>query len=163
MNILYFDQHRKYDLELELSVKYKPLDELLENSDFVSIHTSLNSKSYHMIDRLKLKKMKKTAFLINTARGHVIDEVELIAALKDKIIAGAGLDVFETEPLPKSSPLRRMKQNVIILPHIGCATYRTRSKMAEVAARNIVEILQGKEPDPMFLVNPEVSHKKIGL
>lgn len=163
MEILYFDLHRKYDLESELSAKYKPLDELLENSDFVSIHTSMNSRSYHLIDRSKLEKMKKTAFLINTARGQVIDEVELIAALKAKIIAGVGLDVFEIEPLPKSNPLRGMKQNVIILPHIGCATYQTRSKMAEVAARNILDVLHGKEPDPAFLVNPEVRDKKLGL
>jgi glyoxylate reductase len=163
MQVLYYDQYRKYDLESELSAKYTTLDELLEQSDFVSIHTSMNSKNYHLIDRSKLKKMKKTAFLINTARGHVIDEVELVKALKNKTIAGVGLDVFESEPLPSSSPLKHMKQNVIILPHIGCATYRTRSKMAEVAARNLLDILSGKEPDPEFLVNPEVRYKGLGI
>jgi glyoxylate reductase len=160
MQILYYDQHRNYKLESELPAKYKALDELLAEADFVSIHTSMNNKSYHLIDKSKLEKMKKTAFLINTARGQVINEVELVAALKSKLIAGVGLDVFETEPLPKSSPFIEMKENVIILPHIGCATYQTRSKMAEVAARNLLDILDGKEPDPEFLVNPKVKYNK---
>jgi glyoxylate reductase len=158
MQIMYYDQYRNYTLESELPAKYKALDELLEQADFVSIHISMNMKSYHLINRSKLEKMKKTAFLINTARGQVINEAELVEALKDKLIAGVGLDVFETEPLPKSSPLIKMKQNMIILPHIGCATYKTRSKMAEVTARNLLDILDGKEPDSAFLVNPEVRY-----
>jgi glyoxylate reductase len=99
--------------------------------------------------------MKKTAFLINTARGQVVKEVDLIRILKRNQIAGAGLDVFETEPLPRSSPLLKM-ENVVLLPHIGSATYQTRSKMAEVAARNLLDVLIEKEPNPKFLVNPEV-------
>jgi lactate dehydrogenase-like 2-hydroxyacid dehydrogenase len=150
-------------LESELQAKYTPLDELLAQADFVSLHTSMNSESYHLIDRSKLEKMKRTAFLINTARGQVINEVELVAALKDKLIAGVGLDVFEAEPLPKSSPLMEMKENIVILPHMGCATYRTRSKMAEVAARNLLDVLDGKELDAMFLVNPEVRYKRIEI
>jgi glyoxylate reductase len=156
MQILYYDQHRNYKFESELSVKYADLDELLSQSDFVSIHTTLNSATRHLIDRSKLEKMKKTAFLINTARGQLINEIDLITALNDRLIAGAGLDVFETEPLPASSPLLKMKQNTIIVPHIGCATYQTRSKMAEVAARNLLDVLDGKEPSPEFLVNPEI-------
>jgi glyoxylate reductase len=101
--------------------------------------------------------MKETAFLINTARGQVVNEKDLIRALKTNKIAGAGLDVFETEPLPKTSPLLKM-ENVVLLPHIGSATYQTRSKMAEVAAKNLLVILDGKEPDPSFLVNPEVKN-----
>jgi glyoxylate reductase len=163
MQVLYYDQYRKYKLESELPAKYMALDELLEQADFVSIHTSMNSKSYHLIDMSKLKKMKKTAFLINTARGQVINEVELVGALKNKLIAGVGLDVFETEPLSMSSPLNEMKQNIIILPHIGCATYRTRSKMAEATARSLLDILNGKEPDPQFVVNPEVKYKGLGI
>jgi glyoxylate reductase len=157
MQILYYDQYRNYSIESELSVKYADLDELLSQSDFVSIHASMNSTSYHLIDRSKLEKMKKTAFLINTARGQMINEVDLIRALNDRRIAGAGLDVFETEPLQESSPLLKMKQNVTILPHIGCATYQTRSRMAEVAVRNLLDVLESKEPDPAFLVNPEIS------
>lgn len=156
MQILYYDPQRNYEFESELSAKYTTLDELLVQSDFVSIHTSMNDTSYHLIDRSKLEKMKKTAFLINTARGRVINEGDLVRALNDKLIAGAGLDVFETEPLPRSSPLLKIKQNVVILPHIGCATYLTRSRMAEVAARNLLDILNGKELNPAFLVNPQV-------
>jgi glyoxylate reductase len=99
--------------------------------------------------------MKKTAFLINTARGQVVKEVDLIRTLKHNQIAGAGLDVFETEPLPESNPLFKMR-NVVLLPHIGSATYQTRSKMAEVAARNLLDVLAEKVPNPKFLVNPEV-------
>jgi glyoxylate reductase len=163
MKILYSDHYRNFKLESELQAKYTPLDELLAQADFVSIHTSMSSESYHLIDRSKLEKMKRTAFLINTARGQVINEVELVAALKDKLIAGVGLDVFEAEPLPKSSPLMEMKENIVILPHMGCATYRTRSKMAEVAARNLLDVLDGKELDAMFLVNPEVRDKRIEI
>ena len=161
MQVLYYDQYRKYKLESELAVKYTALDELLAQSDFVSIHTSMNSTSYHLIDRSKLEKMKKTAFLINTARGQVVNEGDLVRGLDDKLIAGAGLDVFETEPLSRSSELLKMKQNVVLLPHIGCATYQTRSKMAEVAARNLLDILDGKELGPTFLVNPEVRNARL--
>ena len=156
MQILYHDPQRNYEFESELSAKYTALDELLAQSDFISIHTSMNSTSYHLIDRSKLEKMKKTAILINTARGRVINEGDLVRALNDKLIAGAGLDVFETEPLPRSSPLLKIKQNVVTLPHLGCATYLTRSRMAEVAARNLLDILDGKELNPAFLVNPQV-------
>jgi glyoxylate reductase len=163
MQILYYDHYRNYRLESELPAKYTALDELLARADFVSIHTSMNRENHHLIGRSELEKMKKTAFLINTARGQVINEVELIAALKSRLIAGVGLDVFETEPLPKSSPLMEMKQNIVILPHIGCATYRTRSKMSEVAARNVLEVLDGRELEPMFLANPEVGYKRLEI
>jgi glyoxylate reductase len=99
--------------------------------------------------------MKKTAFLINTARGQVVDEIELARKLSNKQIAGAALDVFKKEPLSKTSALLKMK-NVVLLPHIGSATYETRSKMAEVAARNLLNVLDEKYPDPAFLVNPQV-------
>ena len=131
MKVLYYNRKRNRQLESELRVTYAALDELLAQSDFVSIHTTLNSASNQLIDRTKLRMMKKTAFLINTARGQVVKEVDLVRALERNQIAGAGLDVFETEPLPRSNPLLKMK-NVVLLPHIGSATYQTRSKMAEV-------------------------------
>jgi len=155
MKILYYSRSRNLQLESELSAKYADLGDLLAQSDFVSIHASLNSASHHLIDRSKLRLMKKTAFLVNTARGQVVNEADLARALKGSHIAGAALDVFEEEPLAKTSPLLKMK-NVVLLPHIGSATYQTRSKMAEVAARNLLDVLAGKEPDPRFLVNPEV-------
>jgi glyoxylate reductase len=109
----------------------------------VSIRVSLNKDSFHMMDESKFKLMKKTAFIINTSRGKVINEQHLISALKDKVIAGAALDVYEIEPISKSNPLTQMSQT-ILLPHIGSATFRTRSKMAEVAANNIVNFFNRK-------------------
>lgn len=159
MKILYHNRNRNQQLESELSVTYSDLDELLAQSDFVSIHTTLNSASNQLIDRSKLQFMKKTAFLINTARGQMVKETDLVLALKSNQIAGAGLDVFENEPLSGSSPLLKMK-NVLILPHIGSATYQTRSKMAEIAAKNLLDVLAEKEPNPKFLVNPEVKNTR---
>jgi glyoxylate reductase len=155
MKVIYHNRKRNSQLESELNATYVELQELLAQSDFVSIHTTLNSASHQLIDSTKLRLMKKTAFLINTARGQVVKEVDLIRTLKHNQIAGAGLDVFETEPLPESNPLFKMK-NVVLLPHIGSATYQTRSKMAEVAARNLLDVLAEKVPNPKFLVNPEV-------
>ena len=143
MNVLYYSNSRNRKIESELSISYVSLEELLQRSDFVSIHVSLNKSSLHMIDESKIKLMKKTAFLINTSRGKVINEQHLIKALRDKKIAGAGLDVYEDEPISTSNPLIQMQQTVL-LPHIGSATYKTRSKMAEVSANNIVNSLIGK-------------------
>jgi glyoxylate reductase len=158
MKVLYHNRKRNRQLESELGVTYVELDQLLAQSDFVSIHTTLNSASHQLIDKTKLRLMKKTAFLINTARGQIVKEADLIRILKHNRIAGAGLDVFESEPLPRSNPLLKMK-NVVLLPHIGSATYQTRSKMAEVAARNLLDVLiEKKEPNPKFLVNPEVKN-----
>lgn len=151
MKILYCNRNRNQKAEQELGARYVGLDELLQESDFVSLHTSMNEASYHMIDREKLQKMKKTAFLINTSRGKVVSEKDLSVALRKGWIAGAGLDVFEEEPL-KSSPLVKMK-NVTLLPHIGSATYQTRSAMGKAAAESILMALDGKSPDPYFLVN----------
>jgi glyoxylate reductase len=157
MKVIYHNRKRNQQLESELNATYAGLDELLTQSDFVSIHTTLNNASHQLIDSTKLRLMKKTAFLINTARGQVVKEVDLVRTLKHNQIAGAGLDVFETEPLLRSNPLVKMK-NVVLLPHLGSATYQTRSKMAEVAARNLLDVLAEKEPSSKFLVNPEVKN-----
>lgn len=143
MEVLYYSNTRKHEMESELAITYVPLEELLQRSDFVSLHVSLNKKSFHMIDESRIKLMKKTAFLINTSRGKVINEQDLIYALRNKLIAGAGLDVYENEPISTSNPLTQMPQ-AILLPHIGSATFLTRSKMAEVAANNIINFLIGK-------------------
>jgi glyoxylate reductase len=143
MKVLYYSNNRNRKIELELSISYVPLEELLQQSDFVSLHVSLNKSSFHMIDESKFKLMKKTAFLINTSRGKVINEQHLIKAIKNKKIAGAGLDVYEDEPISASNQLISLPQTVL-LPHIGSATFRTRSKMAEVSANNIVNSLIGK-------------------
>jgi lactate dehydrogenase-like 2-hydroxyacid dehydrogenase len=143
MEVIYYSKTRKHKIESELDITYVSLEELLQRSDFVSIHVSLNKDSFHMIDESKFKLMKKTAFIINTSRGKVIYEQHLISALKDKVIAGAALDVYEIEPISKSNPLTQMSQT-ILLPHIGSAAFRTRSKMAEVAANNIVNFFNRK-------------------
>jgi glyoxylate reductase len=109
-----------------------------------------------MIDMTVLKKMKQSAFLINTARGQVVNERDLARALRSGTIAGAGLDVFEKEPLTITSPLTKMK-NVVLLPHIGSASKQTRSKMGVVAVTSIIDVLEGREPKPEYTVNPEVS------
>jgi glyoxylate reductase len=143
MKVIYYSNTRERKIESELDITYVPLKELLQRSDFVSIHVSLNKDSFHMIDKSKIKLMKKTAFIINTSRGKVIKEQDLVRALRNKIIAGAGLDVYESEPISRSNPLTRLPQT-ILLPHIGSATFMTRSNMAEVAANNIVNFFNGK-------------------
>lgn len=156
MRVLYYDQSPKPNGDSKVCAEYTSLDELLENSDFVSIHTSLNSNSYHLIDKSKLQKMKKTAFLINTSRGHVVNEADLAEVLMEGRIAGAGLDVFENEPISEANPLLRANNRIVFQPHVGCATHQTRAKMAEVAARNLLDVLHGRHPRPIFLVNPDV-------
>ena len=158
MKIIYHNRStRNSQIESELKAEYVDFNYILEQSDFLSIHTTLNNDSFHLLDEPKFRKMKKTACIINTARGQIINEPDLIKALKNNWIAGAGLDVYEKEPLSNSNPLLKMK-NVIVLPHIGSATYQTRSKMSEVAVQNLLNILKGK--DPLFIVNSDVKKKK---
>jgi len=146
MHIIYHTRHgRNIQVDNELGAKYVNMDELVEQSDFLSLHSSLNSETYHLIDRSKLRRMKNTAYLINTARGLLVNEQHLIEALQRKWIAGAGLDVFEKEPPSPNNPLLKMK-NVMLLPHLGSATLSTRTKMAEVAAKNLLNVLNGKTP-----------------
>ncbi|MEM2897270.1 MAG: glyoxylate reductase [Candidatus Bathyarchaeia archaeon] len=154
MKILYFDINRATpDLEKELNAEFCSLERLLKESDFITLHVSLNESTYHMIGENELKLMKPTAFLINTSRGAVIDERALKKALKEKWISGAALDVFEKEPIDENDPLLYM-DNVVLAPHTASATHEARSKMAEVSAKNLLAVLKGNMP--LFLVNPEV-------
>ncbi len=132
------------------------LDELLRESDFVSIHVPLVKDTYHLIGERELRLMKPTAYLINTARGPVVDEKALVAALRDGVIAGAGLDVFEDEPA--LAPGLVELENVVIAPHIASATNATRSKMATMAAGNLLAGLRGETPPN--LVNPDALAKR---
>lgn len=144
MNIIYHNRHsRNFQSEEQVGAKHVAMEELLEESDFLSLHCSLNSESYHIIDKSNLRRMKKDSYVINSARGQIINETDLIKALKQRWIAGAGLDVFEKEPPSPNNPLLRMK-NVVLLPHIGSATFLTRTRMAEVAAKNLLNILNQK-------------------
>jgi glyoxylate reductase len=138
--------------EDQLAVEYRSLDDLLKESDFVSIHLPLGKETFHLINEQKLKLMKSTSYLINTARGPIVDEKALIKALREKWIAGAALDVFEKEPISRSNRLLKMR-NVVLVPHIGSASKETRKKMAEVAAVNLLNVLNGKKP--IYIVNPE--------
>ena len=155
MHIIYHSRHgRNIQVDNELDAKYVNMDELVQESDFLSLHSSLNSETYHLIDRSKLRRMKNTAYLINTARGLLVNEQHLIEALRRKWIAGAGLDVFEKEPPSPTNTLLKMK-NVLLLPHLGSATLSTRTKMAEVAAKNLLNVLNGKSP--IYAANLESS------
>ncbi len=146
MRVLYHDRNRlPIEKEDELAVEYRSLDDLLKESDFVSIHLPLNNDTFHLFNEQKLKLMKPTSYLINTARGSIIDEKALIRALKQKWIAGAGLDVFETEPISRNNLLLKMN-NIVLAPHVGSSTTETREKMAEVAAMNLLNVLNGKKP-----------------
>lgn len=153
MRILYSGRHRAEVAENQLGAQMVELDRLLAESDFVSIHTPLNSETRHQIGAEQLARMKPSAIFINTSRGPVVDQAALAEALRLGTIAGAGLDVFEAEPLPLDDPLLNMP-NVVLLPHIGSASIATRIRMAILAAENLVAGLRGQPlPNP---VNPEV-------
>lgn len=132
------------DLEERLDASLVPLDELLATSDVVSLNCPYSDDTHHLIDRAALARMKPSAFLVNTARGPIVDEAALAAALRDGTIAGAGLDVFEHEPAVHPDLLGL--DNAVLVPHLGSATVETRSAMAELAARNVVEFLAGRPP-----------------
>ena len=153
MRVLYWAPRRKPEsLEREHDMTYVPLDQLLAESDFVSLHSPLNAETRHQIGKRELALMKPTAFLINTARGAIIDEAALARALKKRQIAGAGLDVFEHEPKVDAA-LRKMP-NVVLAPHLGSATVEVREQMANIVVDNILALLDGKTPPNC--VNPEV-------
>lgn len=151
MEILYYDPIRRPELERELGARFVQLEELLSRSDFVSLHLPLTPQTRHLIGREELGLMKPTAFLINVARGPVVDEAALVEALKSGKLAGAGLDVFEQEPHVHPELLRM--SNVVLTPHIGSAGRETRVRMALMAVENVLAALAGRRPPN--LVNPE--------
>jgi glyoxylate reductase len=153
MKILYYDVAPRPELEKEVGAKRVDLDTLFREADFISMHVPLMKETHHLVNEEKLRLMKKTAYLINTSRGPVVDEKALYDALKEERIAGAGLDVFEQEPTPLTNPLLGLS-NVVVAPHISSASYETRSRMAEIVAENLVAFFEGKTPPN--LVNPEV-------
>ncbi len=120
------------------------MDEVLVTSDVVSVHAPLTPDTRHLIDHRALARMKPSAYLVNTARGPVVDEAALVEALEERRLAGAALDVFEREPAVSPGLLRL--ENVVLAPHIGSSTYETRTAMAELAARNVVRVLRGQRP-----------------
>jgi glyoxylate reductase len=152
MRILYWGPRRKFDAERELGVEHVTLERLLTESDFVSLHPPLNAETRHMISDKQFTMMKPTAFIINTARGAVIDEKALVRALKKKQIAGAALDVFEHEP--KLPPALRTMKNVVLTPHLGSAVMEVRDQMANIVVDNIQALIDGRSPSNC--VNPQV-------
>jgi len=157
VKILAYDVVKDKEFALKYHVNYVKLDELLKNSDYVTLHVPLILATKKIISEKQLRLMKKNAFLINTARGALLDEGALIEALQNKEIAGAGLDVFENEPLEKDSLLRNL-DNVIITPHIAATTKEACENMATAAAKNVISILNHKKPKS--ILNPEVYSKK---
>lgn len=144
MKIIYWAPRRKPEAEVETGMCYVALDRLLADADFISLHPPLNAETHHLISDAAFAKMKPSAFIINTARGPVIDEKALVRALKNKQIAGAGLDVFEHEP-KLASALVAMK-NVVLTPHLGSAVASLRESMAHVVVDNIIAILNDQRP-----------------
>lgn len=146
MKILYHNRSRiSAPEEKSLGVRYASFLQLLQNSDVLSIHVPHTKYTERIINIKALRKMKKTGFLINTSRGKIIDEKDLISCLKKKEIAGAGLDVFESEPIAANHPLTKL-DNVVLAPHIGSSTKETRRKMAEITIRNLDLGMRGKRP-----------------
>jgi glyoxylate reductase len=145
MPIIYHNRARRFNDEHEVGAVYRELDDLLQEADFICVMTPLTQKTRHLIGQRELSLMKDTAILINTSRGQVIDEDALYIALRERQIWAAGLDVFEEEPVRADCPLVSLP-NVVALPHIGSATIETRTRMAVLAAQNLVRAVTGHEP-----------------
>jgi glyoxylate reductase len=145
MNVIYYDVARNQKLEDDYGARFRAsVDDVLREADIVSIHVPLLPTTRHLINKERFEMMKPTALLVNTSRGPVIDESALVSALRDGIIAGAAIDVYENEP--KAAPGMSELENIIMTPHIASATLEARSGMAELAAKNIIAVLSGGEP-----------------
>ena len=150
MKVLYSDiRQQSPEIESALNATYVSFEDLLTQSDFITINSAYNESMKHMISTKQFELMKPTAYIINCARGPIVDEAALIKALEEKVIEGAALDVFEFEP-EIGEGLKKLK-NVVITPHIGNATFETRDAMAEIAAGNIIKVMNGEEPS--YVIN----------
>lgn len=151
MKVVYHKRERDGKAETELGVQYREFEQLLAESDYISLHVPLSPDTRHLIDETAFARMKPTTYLINTARGEVVDEHALVQALKSGKIAGAGLDVHENEP--EMNPELLLMENVILTPHIASSTVEVRKKMTEQAIDAILKVLAGEKPET--IVNPE--------
>lgn len=156
MRVIYYDTVRRPDLEKKLGIEFRDLKTLLSESDFVTIHCPLLPETHHLIGEEQFKLMKKTAILVNSARGPIVDPKALYNALRNHQIAYAALDVTEPEPIPLDDPLLTL-DNIVIAPHIASASVATRTKMAMMAVDNLLAGLKGERPPN--IVNPEVLAK----
>ncbi|MCH6571373.1 MAG: D-glycerate dehydrogenase [Thaumarchaeota archaeon] len=146
VNVIYHNRKRAArKIESLTHAKFESINGLLRKSDVISVHVPYTKQTHQLVDMKFFKKMKKSAFLVNTTRGKIIKEKDLVLALRKKIISGAALDVFENEPIGKNHPLTKM-QNVVLAPHIGSSTVETRKKMAELTVKNLKLALSGKKP-----------------
>jgi glyoxylate reductase len=152
MNLIYYSRTRKLELEKELNIKYMNLESLLEESDFVVLSVPLTPETKNLIGKKEFSLFKNSTYIINISRGPVINENALISALKNNQIAGAGLDVFDNEPVNFDNPLLKL-ENVVLTPHIGSATIETRTLMAKIAFENVYNVLTNNYTDS-FIVNP---------
>ena len=153
MKVVYWNRTRlSVEEEEDLGITYVEKDEVFAQADFLSVHVALNEETRHIVGERELGLMKETAYLINTARGPVVDEKALVKVLKSGSIAGAGLDVFENEP--ELEPELYELENAVIPPHLGSATIGTRTKMGMMAAENCLAACRGERPTN--LVNPEI-------
>ncbi|ANQ53826.1 glyoxylate reductase [Thermosipho affectus] len=150
MNVIYHNR-KKVEDDYKYNAKYVDLETLLKESDFISINAPLTKETYHLLDSEKLSLLKPTAIIVNTARGPIVDEKVLYDLLKDGKIAGAGFDVYENEP--KITKGLEKLNNVVLLPHIGSATFQTREKMAIMVAENVIDALEGRIPKNLVWKN----------
>jgi glyoxylate reductase len=156
MKVQYYDIVRKYDAEEELGVKFVNFEELLMTSDVITIHVPLNPRTRGMIGEKELKMMKKSAILINTARGAIVDERALYKALKDKQIGGAGISVYTQEPVKEGHPFYKIGdelENLILLPHVGDGPYSVKAQVC-AAVNDIIAVIEGRKP--RYILNKEV-------
>ena len=153
MKTIYWTPRRKPEAEeREAGLTYVPFEQLLAESDFVSVHAPLTPETRHLIGARELRLMKPSAFIVNTARGAIIDETALVQALAERRIAGAGLDVFEDEP--RVAPELLAMSNVVLTPHLGSAVRELREQMAHIVVDNILAVIEGKQPPNCW--NPEI-------
>ncbi|HXG36909.1 MAG TPA: D-glycerate dehydrogenase, partial [Dehalococcoidia bacterium] len=154
MRVIYYSRTPKPEAEKRLRLQYRPLEQLLVEADFVSLHAPLTEETYHLLGEAELARMKPGAILINTARGGLVDSRALYHALKEQRLAAAALDVTEEEPIDMGDPLLTLP-NLVITPHIGSASIATRARMAELAVKNLLMALNGRIP--RNAVNPEIA------
>ncbi|HXV80641.1 MAG TPA: D-glycerate dehydrogenase [Candidatus Binatia bacterium] len=153
MRILYTKRRRLHEArEAGLGVEYRSLDDLLKESDFVSINAALSPKTIHLIGYRELSLMRPSAYLVNTARGPIVDEKALLQALEEKRIAGAALDVYEREPLVEPGLVKL--PNVVLTPHLGSAAIDTRERVASIVVDNIAAVIEGRRPPNLY--NPQI-------
>jgi glyoxylate reductase len=146
VKLLYNSRTRKPDLEEEIGIEYATLDSLIERSDIISLSLPYNRETHHLIDANRIAAMKDGVYLVNTARGRIIDQTALVEALKSGKIAAAGLDVFEEEPLDPGSPLASM-DNVVLTPHLAASSEEAMKRMAVQVAEGVLKVLNGEAPD----------------